>query len=1411
MEAMADRKKKKHSSIKSADAALFDQDMIDKISKDADDAGLDDDDDTVTDDLSYIAVDDMDAMSDILNTIGVADDSDEDNDDIEQNSAYNSQKQADDGDLLNSAFMGLIGNEDDTGEDEAEAHRRAAHDIEHADSNARTENDNNSRNKVGAESAPQRRRAGKSAQKSEMVDDLFARSRKHPGPSSNTLSSDENDVLNMEEPSSAPYDSGVDGKTAGREAAGTETDSSAVRSASIESASGNANSASDDDVIVSNRIVTKDFYAPDWAASIRSKLFASVAHAFLLYGNVRDYMVNNMPIKDGIVRMFDPDYDYFDIIAEYDQAHGLFFYGDGITVSDGGTLADVYRRRFIEQMREAQKRLSIPVTDGIPNKDAVQLFTIISDLFNRPSNRVDDDGRNKARMLLFIDHSDLLVPDASSAQMKPDERKLAITLTDIGRSQEADNAGNCLVFITDDITQLSTRIRSTRSRIEQVKVPLPGLEEREEFIDRILDIPDNTLSDGTQVFEHPDSIDKHTLAINSAGLSCMQIEDIMLRAKADDEPLTLDLMKERKNDIIREDYDDVLEIVDPDFGFERIGGLQSLKDLFKEEIIEPIQAGDKEAVPMGVLLAGAPGSSKPCFIEQNIIVCNRISDNKISAPKWETIGDLEPGDYVAGIDGTFYLVDGIVPKPDSEIYEIELKDGRVVRTSGDHPFQVLVRSHGGEWKKRLMTPEEMLSKGIHVTTSADRRRGYDSRRSRFQMPMCSPVDMPERELEVPPYVLGAFLGDGCHNKDDALELSSADPELVEHIAELLGGDCKKNKGESYTWHFYINEYNPASKHNRRIHGRDVSERYASLLTDTYAIDKYIPEEYKLSSVKQRWELIRGMMDTDGSITCADGRYMLSFGSISKRLCEDLMEVVYSLGMSCSLKTRVMNGTEIKGSEKKFGKKYYYKHDLYMVLINVPNDMKEKFFWLPRKKSIALEAKSASGKRRVYSRMPIKDVRATGRTGHMRCIHCTAPDHLFLIGDYVPTHNTMLSKAVAHESNMNFVALNLNKIMDKWVGSTERNLDRALECAVAMAPTIIFIDEIDEALPNRADPNQSSVNKRINQRLLTFFSETEHRGDVMILAATNYPEKIDPAFKRAGRFDMRIPMFAPDNFDRVRIINVIAKSRGYTFFIPDTEDHSLEDPDMIVKNPFTRLKEWIESGNAPVNERFVGEPFMYSYRDKLDGGRHDVYLPGKLRPLIGKRSITLQQLYEGASILFEDMRERQSEGATGEVETDESYFRYMRSYLEEKMDIIGDRESLNELYRRLVIYERVYKPFFDQTAMMTGAELDVVMNKSITLWKRWMRRSSDAKFEEGIKRNQYRNDHDIPWRFLYDACHKTVSASAGIKKMEDSALLNTSDIDYIPDALYAKTDDGREISYRERHEELVMNENKSTLG
>lgn len=1175
------------------------------------------------------------------------------------------------------------------------------------------------------------------------------------------------------------------------------------------SAGGYADLPDDDSIETASESYDEEEYEqvdlPDWADSIRRKVNANVAHAFLLNGNVRDYMVRNITIKDGIVAVLDGECENFDIIAEYDQAHGLSFYGEDIPTREGGdrSLADAYREVFIKEMQAAQARMSIPVTEDIPNRDPVTLFTIISDMFERPSET------REAKILLFIDYSDLLVPDASSAQMKPDERKLAITLADIGRSQLADDAGNVMIFITDDMTQLSTRIRSAESRIEQVKIPIPDREERADFIDNVLDVPENVLSDGTQVFEHEESISKEAFAINSAGLSRIQIEDIMLRALSEDTPLTMQLMKERKQEIIREDYDDVLEIIDPKSGFERVGGMEQMKAFFQEEIIEPVHAGEREAVPMGTLLMAPPGTGK------SITHSSKIYKKNGPVPAHT----IAVGDSIYARDGELHTVLGVFPQGKLPVYEVVLSDGRRVTCSEDHIWTVFYKTHG-KYKEKNLTVREMLDKGVLEITPADVRTCRNGH-ARFHVPQCLPVQYPEREYSVPPYVMGAFLGDGsgtssCFEMTCALE----DEDLIHQVALELGCCYKQDRHDpsSIHWNFIPCDKNteklpcdqPSSVFGRKIQTKELFAEYPEVCD--YAQNKKIPEEYKYGSVEQRYALLQGLMDTDGSINQGTDqkRYNVRFSSVSEQLIKDVVEIANSLGISCSIRKSLRRGMLIAGTVERYGKEYFHQHDLYNVHFNLSNEDKHKLFRMKRKHDTAMQA-AAHHKTRHYEHISICEINKLDREEEMVCFLVDSPDHTFLVEDYVVTHNTMFSKAVAKEAGMNFVALNLNRIMEKWVGSTERNLDRALDCALAMAPTIIFIDEIDEALPNRADPNASSVNKRINQRLLTFFSDTSHRGEVIILAATNYPEKIDPAFKRAGRFDMRVPMFAPNEFDRMRIMRAIAYGRGYEF-------SWFEDPDKLMDNPFRRLSTWIREGNGvDTNNKdtFFGDMEVYSYTVSKSNGeeeRYDVYLPVRLIRIIDKERITLQQFYEAARMLFTDIPVRTADAASGLIETDEVFEQQIFQYLQTREDVLGnDPKNIEKVHKRLWRWEKIYSTFVDQTFRMTGAELDVVMNKAINLFKKWKRKVGDKQVEALIERGILKHDKDIPWTpFLYDACKKTVNAVAGIKQMEDMALLNTSDTDFIPDALYIKTDDGRLVSYKDRHEELSLAQTKATL-
>jgi len=135
-----------------------------------------------------------------------------------------------------------------------------------------------------------------------------------------------------------------------------------------------------------------------------------------------------------------------------------------------------------------------------------------------------------------------------------------------------------------------------------------------------------------------------------------------------------------------------------------------------------------------------------------------------------------------------------------------------------------------------------------------------------------------------------------------------------------------------------------------------------------------------------------------------------------------------------------------------------------------------------------------------------------------------------------TGKTLIARALARETNAYFTVINGPEIMDKFYGQSEGALRNAFDEAQRNAPAIIFIDEIDAIAPPR-DQVQGEVEKRVVAQLLTLMDGLEDRGDLVVIAATNLPDRIDPALRRPGRFDREIHLRVPDRAGREAILAV----------------------------------------------------------------------------------------------------------------------------------------------------------------------------------------------------------------------------------------------------------------------------------
>jgi transitional endoplasmic reticulum ATPase len=150
-----------------------------------------------------------------------------------------------------------------------------------------------------------------------------------------------------------------------------------------------------------------------------------------------------------------------------------------------------------------------------------------------------------------------------------------------------------------------------------------------------------------------------------------------------------------------------------------------------------------------------------------------------------------------------------------------------------------------------------------------------------------------------------------------------------------------------------------------------------------------------------------------------------------------------------------------------------------------------------------------------------------------------------------TGKTLLAKAVANETDAYFIAINGPEIMSKFYGESEQRLREIFEEAQKNAPAIIFIDEIDAIAPKREEVT-GEVEKRVVAQLLALMDGLKERGQVIVIAATNRPDDIDPALRRPGRFDREIAFPVPDKRARREILQV------HTRNMPLAEDVNLDE-------------------------------------------------------------------------------------------------------------------------------------------------------------------------------------------------------------------------------------------------------------
>ncbi|APE94765.1 CDC48 family AAA ATPase [Halodesulfurarchaeum formicicum] len=233
-----------------------------------------------------------------------------------------------------------------------------------------------------------------------------------------------------------------------------------------------------------------------------------------------------------------------------------------------------------------------------------------------------------------------------------------------------------------------------------------------------------------------------------------------------------------------------------------------------------------------------------------------------------------------------------------------------------------------------------------------------------------------------------------------------------------------------------------------------------------------------------------------------------------------------------------------------------------------------------------------------------------------------------------TGKTLMAKAVANETDANFISVRGPQLLSKWVGESEKAIRQTFRKARQVSPTVVFFDELDSLAPGRGQDAGNNVSERVVNQLLTELDGLEQMEGVMVVAATNRPDIIDPALIRSGRFDRLVMVGQPDEAGREEILRI------------HTADTPLS-PDVSLREIAERTDGFVGSDLATV----AREAAIEALRDDPDA--EAVEMPHFRAALEDVRPTVTDDLLE-----YYDQVEEELTGGTGPAATGRDHERHV---------------------------------------------------------------------------------------------------------------------------------------------------------
>lgn len=377
--------------------------------------------------------------------------------------------------------------------------------------------------------------------------------------------------------------------------------------------------------------------------------------------------------------------------------------------------------------------------------------------------------------------------------------------------------------------------------------------------------------------------------------------------------------------------------------------------------------------------------------------CLPIDEVVLTPNGWVTMGELKVGDTITSSNGKPQYITEIHEEGVKDMYELKTHDNSKCVCSADHLWLVNER-------KPHYKAEQKIVQFQKIKDSLDGKDNYS-----YSLPiMEGEVEYAKSNviLPIPPYIMGLLLGNGCFTDKISRILFSTTDEFVKQYLRDRYGLYEHPNGKDFAF-------------------RDGALKQEIIDLGLYnkrSYEKFIPTIYQYASIGDRWELLRGLMDTDGSIDNCGG---CEYSTSSEQFGIDVQNLVRGLGGYCKMSSRIPKFTH-KG-EKREGKRNYR---IFIRMLE-PHKLFKTPYKLHRAETII------RSKRRDTFNRPIVGYNYVGKK-QCRCITVSSPDMLFITRDYIVTHNSFsgIMRAIAGVGMPNYTArIVVSRLQDTKKGSS----------------------------------------------------------------------------------------------------------------------------------------------------------------------------------------------------------------------------------------------------------------------------------------------------------------------------------------------------------------------------------------